>query len=436
MSYDCVRLLPYDILGNIFSKLTFRERIRCTRVSGTWRLYLLNWPNLWHDISDNHCDIGTNLTPGARLSKKVGLSGVFMLSNQLTHPVYVQWMFHAELLLSFPQFFPLSSSQGSSYISEPRSSLKRFPIIPLLKLTDLVLDTPISMPELSHILSLVPNLRRIRINLGVNRNDLGTILTNIDESCLFVSQIQMAGSYLSTTSFADVHGPGLRELTLETIQGLCDRHLIPIVQKHHRTLETIRIRSCHTLTNDTMSALATVGCPQLRDLRINFLWRQGPRFNSRDLCALLNSASRLETVRLYFSDNVITEEVLDAINQLDHLRVLGLQGCCQSSINSESLVRFMQKDRTSCPIKKLHLPGLYVFTDSVLDAITEQMAHTLISLDIERTDHVTDEAMKRFTDSAAGQCLSWLNVSQCSRISPQIIKYAKEQLGTNVKVYG
>ena len=62
-THDFVGQLSYDVLGLIFGHLSFRERIRCTRVSKAWRLYLLSWPNLWNDISDSHCNLDTNLIP-------------------------------------------------------------------------------------------------------------------------------------------------------------------------------------------------------------------------------------------------------------------------------------------------------------------------------------------------------------------------------------
>ncbi|KAI9499674.1 hypothetical protein BDB00DRAFT_866534 [Zychaea mexicana] len=60
---DLVRLLTYDVLGIIFSHLSFRERIRCTRVSRSWRLFLLSWPDLWHTIADRYVNLDTNLLP-------------------------------------------------------------------------------------------------------------------------------------------------------------------------------------------------------------------------------------------------------------------------------------------------------------------------------------------------------------------------------------
>ena len=60
---DLVQRLTYDVLNIIFSYLSFRERIRSTRVSKSWRYFLTSWPHLWNTIADHHVNLDTNLFP-------------------------------------------------------------------------------------------------------------------------------------------------------------------------------------------------------------------------------------------------------------------------------------------------------------------------------------------------------------------------------------
>ncbi|KAI8140518.1 hypothetical protein BJV82DRAFT_622883 [Fennellomyces sp. T-0311] len=53
---DFVQCLPYDAVATIFSLCSFRDCISFTRVSTTWRAFLLGWPDLWEDLSDPKCD--------------------------------------------------------------------------------------------------------------------------------------------------------------------------------------------------------------------------------------------------------------------------------------------------------------------------------------------------------------------------------------------
>ncbi|KAI9250520.1 hypothetical protein BDA99DRAFT_522712 [Phascolomyces articulosus] len=59
---DFVTYLPYDEIATIFSLCSFRDCIRFTRVSVSWRTFLLCWPGLWENITDRHCNYVDLLT--------------------------------------------------------------------------------------------------------------------------------------------------------------------------------------------------------------------------------------------------------------------------------------------------------------------------------------------------------------------------------------
>ncbi|KAI9263387.1 hypothetical protein BDA99DRAFT_510101 [Phascolomyces articulosus] len=58
---DFIKILPYHILNFIFEKCPLRDLIRYTRVSKTWRSFLLSWPGLFHDLSDRLLNIPRDL---------------------------------------------------------------------------------------------------------------------------------------------------------------------------------------------------------------------------------------------------------------------------------------------------------------------------------------------------------------------------------------
>lgn len=62
---DFMKILPYDVISNIFSMLSFDRRIQCTGVSTTWRNFALNWSGMWRDL-----DFGNNKKISHALMKK------------------------------------------------------------------------------------------------------------------------------------------------------------------------------------------------------------------------------------------------------------------------------------------------------------------------------------------------------------------------------
>lgn len=49
-SHDFVKILPYDIVADIFSRLSFERRFRCMTVCRSWRNFLMHWPGMWREM--------------------------------------------------------------------------------------------------------------------------------------------------------------------------------------------------------------------------------------------------------------------------------------------------------------------------------------------------------------------------------------------------
>ncbi|ORZ02696.1 hypothetical protein BCR43DRAFT_559570 [Syncephalastrum racemosum] len=47
---DPLQVLPYELYANIFSRLPFVDRVRCSRVSKRWRAFIYNWPDMAETI--------------------------------------------------------------------------------------------------------------------------------------------------------------------------------------------------------------------------------------------------------------------------------------------------------------------------------------------------------------------------------------------------
>lgn len=59
-----VTIFPYELLDQVFSKLSWSQCIQCTRVARSWRSFLLlQWNGLWSSLSDLECSLPNDLIP-------------------------------------------------------------------------------------------------------------------------------------------------------------------------------------------------------------------------------------------------------------------------------------------------------------------------------------------------------------------------------------
>ena len=48
--YDFIDRLPTDVIGDILSRLSFKERHGCMAVCKAWNIYLSSWSGMWREI--------------------------------------------------------------------------------------------------------------------------------------------------------------------------------------------------------------------------------------------------------------------------------------------------------------------------------------------------------------------------------------------------
>ncbi|KAJ8654604.1 hypothetical protein O0I10_009655 [Lichtheimia ornata] len=536
MTCDILYCLPQEILGAIFERLTFRERIRCMSLSQHWRAWLQSSPHLlWQDISDMHCDLVLNLAPYSTFFKaqhvkrvhlteysnierqmaaasffaKSGCSSIKTLDipchdNMMVPDVKALINLSRNTLVdltmrciidecliptvmatcpklhTFRYHHRFTSRNSYSQSSINLQSLHTQPQLQIMHhhLAEFVLDATIYLSDAATLVTLMPNLERIRLHIcntrregdGVVFDDVGLILDVMNSYCPRMKNIQLGGtgSRSTFTSFAKIRPGstrrGLCELSIETAEGLHDKHVVPLILNHHTTLQALHTRSSYSSTSSSsspiplsspppksiMQCLASAPYPNLRDLRVNFMWDTYNNYDgNQDLVRMISNAQQLESIHFCVSEQssrLVNDALFDTLAQLVHLRSLNLQGGnhCQL-LSPDSLIRWARHGRFSC-MQQLHLPGLsQAITNQVLDAITDRMAQDLIVFDIERACLITDHALRRFTDKIVAStaeimhrrraALTWLNVTECTGISKETIRYAHERLGPHITIF-
>ncbi|KAI7877954.1 hypothetical protein K492DRAFT_209305 [Lichtheimia hyalospora FSU 10163] len=534
MTFDILYCLPQEILGAIFERLTFRERIRCMSLSQQWRTWLQSSPHLlWQDISDMHCDLILNLAPysaffeahhvkrvyltehsnierqmaAASFFAKSGCSSIKTLDipchdnnmvsdvkslinlsgNALIHLTMrciIEECFVSMVMATCPKLhtfryhhrFTSRNSYSQSFI---HLQLHTQPQLHTMHhhLVEFVLDAIIYLSDAATLVTLMPNLERIRLHIcnarregdGVVFDDVGLILDVMDTYCPRMTNIQLGGtgSRSTFTSFAKIHhddsgsSNGLCELSIETAEGLHDKHIVPLILKHHHTLQVLHTRSSYISSSSTISSrndtsppqsimqcLASVSYPRLRDLRMNFMWDSYNSYDqNQDLVRMILNAQQLESIHLCVSQqssSLINDAMFDTLIQLGQLHSLNLQGGNHCELLSpDSIIHWVRNGHYAC-MQQLHLPGLsQAINNQVLDAITDHMAQHLIVLDIEHASLITDHALRRFTDKIVATAdithkpaaLTWLNVTECTGISKETVHYARECLGSHVNIF-
>lgn len=340
-----------------------------------------------------------------------------------------------------------------------------------LHLAEFVLDATIYLSDAATLVTLMPNLERIRLHIcntrregdGVVFDDVGLILDVMNSHCPRMKNIQLGGtgSRSTFTSFAKTTSTnGLCELSIETAEGLHDKHVVPLILNHHNTLQVLHTRSSYSSSTSPiptsqqrrpksiMQCLASAPYPNLQDLRMNFMWDTYNNYDgNQDLVRMISNAQQLESIHFCVSEQssrLVNDALFDTLAQLAYLRSLNLQGGNHCELLSpDSLIRWARHGRFSC-MQQLHLPGLsQAITNQVLDAITDRMAQDLIAFDIERARLITDDALRRFTDKIVAStsmhqrqaALTWLNVTECTGITKETISYTHQRLGSHVTIF-
>lgn len=332
-------------------------------------------------------------------------------------------------------------------------------------LAEFVLDATLYLSDAATLVTWMPNLERIRLHIcnarregdGVVFDDVGLILDIMNTHCPRIKNIQLGGtgSRSTFTSFAKIRDDGARsnglcELSIETAEGLHDKHIVPLILHHHTTLQVLHTRSSYCSSTSSSSSqsilqcLSSISYPTLRDLRMNFMWDTYSYDQNQDMVRMIRNAPQLESIHFCVSEqssSLINDAMFDTLTQLCHLRSLNLQGGNHCKLLSpEYLIRWACHGHFSC-MQQLHLPGLsQAITNQVFDAITDRMAQHLIAFDIERACLVTDKAFCRFIDKIAAvkhrpSALTWLNVTECTGITKDALEYARRHLGSHVNIF-
>ncbi|KAI9499723.1 hypothetical protein BDB00DRAFT_795303 [Zychaea mexicana] len=243
-SIDFITCLPYHVLDSIFSKVSsLRYLTRCTRVSKTWRSFLLSWPGLWRDLSDLRLNIARDLVQYERYFDGKHVRVVHILGRSrseqeqailflVQHNCYcietIRIACYPEINDRLVELFKTTGrslqslhvySGGSqcvlytvlqhctalkdlrySHSTEGFETLSPDDVIDeniptTTPIQDLSLDAIMSYPLLENTLRLFPCLKRVDLNASIVGRDCGHILEFLATSCPQLQQVQFGGDH-------------------------------------------------------------------------------------------------------------------------------------------------------------------------------------------------------------------------------------------------
>ncbi|KAI9470446.1 hypothetical protein BDB00DRAFT_880108 [Zychaea mexicana] len=546
--HDFINCLPADVVSDILSRLSFKERHRCMAICKAWSAYLSSWQGMWREIdicleegaSDGWLQWIPQFETGHKIRQlrffgnSVQMKKAFDALEQRGHnriqslvigsfyawdtvdisPAEQQSSFSGLMDLTGPSLVNLEFR--NAYFPADVIMDRLFPVCKRLKrlicemeydsgspppdwsppdnatlpcLTELLWSTEMVLP-LDKFLPRCPNLR----SLTIESSEFGDtpILRRLDELCPTLQHFsctdtetigsldQIKPSFaasLSSNSSTRKYGKGndgLRSIYIDQVEALKDDDIIPLIQRHHDTLEYLSIHSDAQL-NRYWSTIAELGTRRLTTLDLS---HRGP---ADHLSNMLLSCPLLEDVTLHYP---VTTQIMDALGQLKQLKRLkihegssdAIEGALQfaqscssngaleavnfahSRFVTDHVLTLLGSIRTlrtvivgDCPmlttlgitqfiekadhIERLGLYGLHAVTDQVMEAIGNNMER-IQQLDISRCSSVTDRGVEQLISTRKATGLKKLAVQGCTGIGEHTIYMIEKELGLTTPIFG
>ncbi|KAI8148902.1 hypothetical protein BJV82DRAFT_708760 [Fennellomyces sp. T-0311] len=485
---------PYDVLSLIFSQLSFKQCIRATCVCRAWRLSLLQWPRLWHELSDQDYDIPRHMMPYAefiagqevrtlRLTARgrsprsdavefiidrgctnieAHLSSSFLKKETLSQ--FFELCGSNLTVLTLNNFLHLAPTVVFPYVLKYCPNLqhltyfKGYPRIPTRKrlnwefpddfnlhqLISLNIDFHGDVP-IDLLLPHFPKLRWISLN-APNFLSCFSVLQTLhgfrqcqiirfwNSPAMTYDRLQplvvTPGIRPSATYSPDITS-GLQELSLRHNSHINDYGFIPIVQDNHSTLSHLDICGCTGLTDETVASLASLEWPNLQTFSLGCV---DIIFQQQQLISFFCLARRLSTIELD-QTNAITDEVMSFLGDLDHLHTIHLHSL--NSVSRTGMEQFFASDTKRSKLREAYLEHMDSIDDGVIKMISQNCIRLEV-LDISDCHKVNDVGFMEFVDVFANRkSLRYLGYSSSSSVIHGIIKggnYATEKIGDRVQL--
>ncbi|KAI9485060.1 hypothetical protein BDB00DRAFT_942732 [Zychaea mexicana] len=393
--------LPSEIWHKIYSKLTFRECIRCTRVCRSWRSKILSWSGLWHEISNEHGyqSISTlqPYTPYL-VSSAVQRFRINTHGGQQRSPR--DKAIHAMVTLNFliehncnsikevvlRQLPNLVTFVYRAVVTQTDESIEDEPWclfepgmhLPHENLAELTIEMfgngrPMSMHLLLHLL---PKLRRVSLN-ALDCDDATAVLHALAYNCHVIELIEIHDGHDDNFRWSEAHthpGKGLQFLVVDGDDRFTDADALhPVIAKHHITLRLLRIKGYEPLGRMTLSHWARLPFPKLRNLILVNLDDQPPGEVpdlTKDLCAFLRQATELRRADISIS-NLMNDSVLSCLADMKQLGELRLSSC--TTLSESGFIRFIQSPAVQKNLKSLELDDVDVLNGKLLNIMGESL---------------------------------------------------------------
>ncbi|KAI9263435.1 hypothetical protein BDA99DRAFT_559972 [Phascolomyces articulosus] len=460
---DLVQRLTYDVLDIIFSHLSFRERIRSTRVSKGWRCFLLTWPDLWNTIADHHVNLDTNLLPylpyfrgqyvrTVRMPEFSQQSTRFLINQSCRYietlevpcrpatfvSVHDLLLFtcdtltyltlhsgvgdalldtvldHCPNLISFQYllsggFYNLSTPHNEQTIHHNKEYQRR------IKLRRLVLDIPLEEQRVLSVLSRCPNLSQLQLrSSGLQFDYFDAILRFIHHYLLRIEYLRLFGasaqqpssSFSSSLPRSSSSFPSLLPSSSQPQQP-CLRELWLIGTDEESTAHILPLMHRHQAALTSLHIRSPLTPNVMHHLgsfsypAMTELYIQLTHFSplASDLCNLIHHAPNLTDVSL--TSFTATDTFSDLV--LDALPSSIQRFKLQLGYNLiHDIVTSEALGRflkRSTHIQEFHLPNIQAMDDDILDLLSSQHISTLETLDVSSNEHITDVGLRRFVDN-------------------------------------
>lgn len=285
------------------------------------------------------------------------------------------------------------------------------PELPMPWLTELVWSAEVVLP-LERLLPLCTSLHLLVMDAA----ECGpmNVLQRIDLLCPSLRHVHLLDTdaithlELHDVRAPNASGPGLQSLALTHVDGLCDRDLLPLLERNHRTLELVSVIH-DTPLEHYWAALAHYGAPRLSHL---VLRHTGPE---DDLCRLLSQCPALEHVTLMQCQSGRT---MDALTRLVSLRSLTIYDGAETAL-----------DRAMCfarapaiGLRTLHLIRSRFVTDDFLETMVRELNTELTSLDVSGCEQLSSAGLQRaIQELARSQQLRSLGLADLDCVDDDVL---------------
>ncbi|KAG2205115.1 hypothetical protein INT47_002209 [Mucor saturninus] len=400
-SMNMMDRLPYDVIGLIFSYLSFDRRVQCSAVSQSWRRFALQWAGMWR-----HLDF-ENRKPTLNIIRKyLGYAkGRHVRGFSL----------HNASQTTLQNVFKGLVDENCQYIETLARMLK-------------VIGKHVEYLNLDHTNLTVSNILDVVIPMCPKLTHLSILGLAAGQEYAKTEYPLLNLTYIRCNIFADKLirlSPHLVTIDVHS-NSTYFHHFYNGIVTTHKELETLHFSYGHTSEKIGWSPNSCV-VSQRKGI-LNFGIYEDRFFNANVLQSFLIENPHLQQLTVVGCGPDIGTGIETVVTQgafLSQLVEIHLLNC--PSLTETGLHHLV----VACPsLQAMSVPRLLSVTDAFMQDVATR---TLIlkKLDISDCSAVTGVGLQNLV-RAHKHHLQKLVLNNCQRISPDAVKWAVEQLGPRV----